>query len=192
MIRLRACASSPPCNSPVYAKRDVALSRAPFSFGPSLPFPSVLPGHLIRQSRTHSRNGDGRGRGERSQSIRTLSPSLYIAVVMRKQPRSGEGAANAAEGRARSPDNGERRERRERCCFHSLLCLWDWDGTWPAEANAAPPRDRSLGITDEECSERTYIIGHIYADRVRTVVLACLRDGARIVCAAARILNQSK
>ena len=36
-------------------------------------------------------------------------------------------------------------------------------------AAAAPPRDRSLGITDEECSERTYIIGHIYADRVRTV-----------------------
>ena len=78
--------------------------------------------------------------------------------------------------RARSPDNGERRER---CCFHSLLCLWDWDGTRPAEAAAAPPRDRSLGITDEECSERTYIIGHIYADRVRTVVLACLRDGER-------------
>ena len=38
-------------------------------------------------------------------------------------------------------------------------------------ANAAPPRDRSLGITDEECSERTYIIGHIYADRVRTAAV---------------------
>ena len=138
MIRLRACASSPPCNYPVYAKRDVALSRAPFSFGPSLPFPSVLPGHLIRQSRTHSRNGDGRGRGERSQSIRTLSPSLYIAVVMRKQPRSGEGAANAAEGRDRQITE------RERGCFHSLLCLRDWDGTRPAEGGQRRAAARSI------------------------------------------------
>ena len=70
---------------------------------------------------------------------------------------------------------------------------WDADSGRGRAAAPPPPRDRSLGITDEECSERTYIIGHIYADRVRTVVLSCFRGGgARVVCAAARILNQSK
>ena len=76
--------------------------------------------------------------------------------------------------------------------FFTLFVGLGWDKAGRGRQTPPPSRDRSLGITDEECSERTYIIGHIYADRVRRVVLACLRDGARIVCAAARILNQSK
>ena len=154
---------------------------------------SVLPGHLIRQSRTHSRNGDGRGRGERSQSIRTLSPSS-ISQLLCGNSQGAERERLTQPKAARDRQITERGERggRDAAFILYFVCGIGMGQGRQRAANAAPPRDRSLGITDEECSERTYIIGHIHADRVRTVVLACLRDGARIVCAAARILNQSK
>ena len=152
MIPLRASASSRPCTltSSVYAVRDVTLSEPPPPF-----LPSVIRGYLIRQSRTHSRRGGregGRERG-RAQSIRSRGCYAEGTEEHQTQPKEGR----------RLSDNGERED--------AAFILYFVGGI----GRSRRPRDRSLGITNEECTEHTYIIEHIYTNRVCT----CLCDRER-------------